>query len=138
MKVAPAPALLLAALVLVGCGGTPAAREGTGDVTSRLTITVVDAPGAAARVWTLTCEPPGGDHPQPAAACAAIDAAGNPFAPKPADMACTQIYGGPQTATITGTWRDEPVHAAYNRTDGCEIARWNKLSAVLGSGGTGS
>lgn len=96
-----------------------------------LTITVRDGTGGAPRVWTLTCDPPGGDHPDPAGACAAIEAARRPFAPVPADLACTQIYGGPETATITGTWRDEPVDAAYRRTDGCEIARWNALAPVF-------
>ncbi|MBN9099540.1 MULTISPECIES: SSI family serine proteinase inhibitor [unclassified Pseudonocardia] len=122
-------ALLLAALVLAACGST--ARERSA---SRLTVTVVDDVGAAPRTWTLTCDPPGGDHPQPAAACAAVDAAGDPFAPKPADVACTEIYGGPQTATIVGTWRGTPVNAGYERTDGCEINRWNTLAAVFGAG----
>lgn len=107
-------------------------------MTSTLTVTVVDDAGATPRTWTLTCDPPGGSHPDADAACRAIDAARTPFAPKPADMACTQIYGGPQTATIEGTWRGERVSASYKRTDGCEIARWNALAAVLGSGGTGS
>jgi len=132
------PALLLAVLVSAGCGDGSRPGQGGGAVDSRLTVTVSDAPAAAPRTWTLTCDPPGGDHPRPAEACAAIDAARQPFAPKPADAMCTLIHGGPQTATITGTWRGSPVDAAYRRTDGCEIARWNALSAVLESGGTGS
>jgi hypothetical protein len=125
VRIRPAPALLLVALVSAGCG------SGTAGGTAMLTITVQDGAGGAPRVWTLTCDPPGGDHPDPAAACAAIDAAPRPFAPVPADMACTEIYGGPETATITGTWRGEPVDAAYRRTDGCEIARWTALAPVL-------
>lgn len=121
--------LLLATLVLAGCGG--ADQAGGGAVRSTLTITVLDDAGATPRTWTLTCDPPAGDHPQPAAACAAIDAAPAPFAPKPADVACTEIYGGPQTATIEGTWRGEQVRATYRRTDGCEIARWDALGPVL-------
>lgn len=103
-----------------------------------LVVTVDDGTGGTPRTWTLTCDPPGGDHPDPVAACAAIEAARRPFAPVPAGMLCTQIYGGPQTATIEGTWRGEPVRASYKRSDGCEIARWNALAAVLGSGGGGS
>lgn len=103
-----------------------------------LTITVDDGAGGTPLRWTLTCDPPGGDHPDPAAACAALDRARAPFDPVPAGMNCTMIYGGPQTATITGSWGATPVHAAYKRTDGCEIARWNAVAAVLGSGGTGS
>ena len=129
MRIAPAMALLLLAAAACGTGA-----GGTGG-TSALTVTVVDAPGAAPRTWTLTCDPPGGDHPRPAEACAAIDAAPDPFAPVPPDRACTMIYGGPQTATVTGTWRGQRVDASYRRTDGCEIARWEALSAVLGPGG---
>jgi hypothetical protein len=49
-------------------------------------------------------------------------------------MMCTQVYGGPETATITGTWRGERVDASYRLTDGCEIARWRKLGPVLSPG----
>ena len=101
---------------------------------SRLVVTVTDASGGPPRTWTLTCDPPGGVHPDPAAACRTLDLAPAPFAPVPADSMCTQVYGGPETATIEGTWRGEPVRAAYKRTDGCEIARWNALAAVLGAG----
>jgi hypothetical protein len=131
MRITAMSALLLPALVLAACGGP--AQQGPA---SRLTVTVVDDQGTTPRTWTLTCDPPGGDHPRAAAACAAIDAAHTPFAPKPADVACTEIYGGPQTATIEGTWRGEPVRASYRRTDGCEITRWEALAAVLGPGGT--
>jgi hypothetical protein len=46
-------------------------------------------------------------------------------------MHCTQVYGGPERATIVGTWNGRPVNASYKRTDGCEIARWRKLGPVL-------
>ena len=44
---------------------------------------------------------------------------------------CTEIYGGPQTATVTGTFRGEPVSAEFSRTNGCEIARWDGHVALL-------
>ena len=96
-----------------------------------LVITVVDGPGKEPRRWTLTSDPPGGTHPDPEGACRALDRVRAPFAPVPPEMACLQVYGGPETATITGTWRGERVDAAYRRTDGCEIARWTRLRAVL-------
>jgi hypothetical protein len=46
-------------------------------------------------------------------------------------MACTQQYGGPQTATITGTLRGEPVRLKLTRINGCEIARWRAAGALL-------
>lgn len=102
---------------------------------SLLTISVSDGPGLPAVSWTLTCDPPGGTHPDAAAAAAVlneiIESGLDPFAPVPADMMCTQQYGGPETATITGTWRGRSVDASYNLTDGCEIGRWRRIRAVL-------
>ena len=99
-----------------------------------LVVTVTDGPGAEPRRWTLTWDPPGGTHPDPAGACHVLDTVRTPFAPVPAGMRCLQVYGGPETATITGTWRGAEVDASYRRTDGCEIARWSKLGAVLSPG----
>ena len=45
--------------------------------------------------------------------------------------ACTELYGGPQTATITGTLRGEPVDLELTRVNGCEIARWEAAGALL-------
>jgi hypothetical protein len=42
-------------------------------------------------------------------------------------MACTAIYGGPQRARVTGRLRGYPVRATFNRTNGCEIARWDRV-----------
>jgi hypothetical protein len=44
---------------------------------------------------------------------------------------CSQIYGGPQTARVTGTFRGSVVSAAFNRVGGCEIARWTRVSFLL-------
>lgn len=101
---------------------------------SHLTIRVSSDKGGQAKEWTLTCHPAGGTHPSPGAACAAIEKAKDPFAPVPRDQMCTQIYGGPQTATIEGVWRGKRVQASYNLENGCEIARWNALAPVLDPG----
>jgi len=52
------------------------------------------------------------------------------------DRVCTEIYGGPQQASLRGTLDGEPVDAVVTRTDGCEIADWDVLLAPLleGSG----
>ena len=50
-----------------------------------------------------------------------------PFAPTPKNVACTQIYGGPQKALVTGRFRGTLVRASFSRTDGCELARWNRV-----------
>ena len=55
--------------------------------------------------------------------------------PKRKDVACTQVYGGPQTATIRGTWQGRQVLSSFSRTDGCEISRWDLLQGLLPPGG---
>ncbi|MEE1939656.1 SSI family serine proteinase inhibitor [Streptomyces sp. TRM 70361] len=87
------------------------------------------------RRYTLHCHPAGGSHPDPLAACEALDRAddgpASPWEPVPPGTPCAQIYGGPATARVTGTWRGRPVNAAFDRTDGCEIARWDALVPAL-------
>lgn len=107
---------------------TPAGTE--------LTIVVRDATGAKTS-WRLTCDPAGGDHPDPSAACAALTAHGERALPPVAkDLACTQVYGGPETASITGTWQGRRVVSAFSRTNGCEIARWRAMTGLLPTAGS--
>jgi hypothetical protein len=114
-----------------GLGGLAVAEDAGMGTHDSLTVTVWPQVGARPLRWTLTDDPPGGDHPDPVGACAALAAARHPFAPVPPGSMCAQVYGGPQTATIEGVWRGERVSARYSRTDGCEIARWNAVAAVL-------
>ena len=79
------------------------------------------------RVWTLRCAPVGGTLPHRASACTALARLSHPFAPTPTGVACTQIYGGPQEALVTGRFRGRSVRARFSRKDGCEIARWNRV-----------
>jgi hypothetical protein len=131
---------LVAALAagLAGCGddgavvtATPATSSGAPQTS--LTI-AVDAGGGEPPVEsTLACEPAGGTHPDPEAACAALaELDAEAFMPVAADQVCTQIYGGPETATVHGTWRGAPVDASFSRQDGCEIARWDAVAGLLG------
>ena len=105
-----------------------------------LTITVDEAgDGADVRSFTLTCDPVGGTHPQADAACASLatDAVRAALEPPPLDQRCTEQYGGPQVATVTGTVDGEPVDAQLDRTNGCGISRWETVSTLLDSkGGT--
>jgi hypothetical protein len=79
------------------------------------------------KVWTLRCAPVGGTLPHRASACRQLAALRAPFAPTPKNSACTQIYGGPQEALVTGRFRGRPIHARFNRQDGCELGRWNRV-----------
>lgn len=119
-------ALALLALVLTaGCG------SGAGPSASpRYDVTITYWPaghGSEARSTTLTCDPDGGSHPNPAKACDALLEHEDALQPVAGEVACTEIYGGPQLATVSGSG----VHALLSRTNGCEIARWEALAPVL-------
>jgi hypothetical protein len=95
-----------------------------------LTLTL-RVPGRPAVVRTLSCDPAGGDHPHAAEACRTLAALDDPFAPLPPGTIATMIYGGPETVTVDGHWQGRPVHAEFNRTNGAEIHRWERLGPVL-------
>jgi Subtilisin inhibitor-like len=79
------------------------------------------------RMYTLACAPDGGTLPRVASACAKLATLTGPFAPTPEGTACTQIYGGPQEALVTGRFRGRLVHAGFSRKNGCEISRWRRV-----------
>lgn len=107
-----------------------------------LTITVSGA-GEHDGTYELFCDTSGRDgkhashlrhrstHPEPREACAAIRNADDPFATTPKNALCTYVYGGPATAEIRGTWQGRTVHATFDRSNGCEISRWNQLVPAL-------
>lgn len=126
----------VALVVLSSCGKDATSDSGTDDAPAAdgtsLTIVVTPAEDAETSTYELTCDPAGGDHPQPEQACDAIAAAGaDVFDPVPADETCTQLYGGPQVATITGTYDGEDVDATFSRENGCEIDRWDELGTTV-------
>ena len=131
---------LAALLLITGCSREPAAESdggGSGPAASgegtSLSVDVSD--GKHSVSFTVTCDPAGGTHPHPQSACDFLALAHkwgqDPFAPVPADQACAQVYGGPLTATVTGTWLGKPVDATFSRTDSCQTDRWNNAVALL-------
>jgi hypothetical protein len=85
----------------------------------------------APHTWTLRCAPAGGTLPHAGRACARLLAAHAPFAATPKGSACTMIYGGPQLARVTGTFRGHKVWTTFRRRNGCETARWNRVAYLL-------
>lgn len=121
--------LVLLALVLAllaGCGeedDPPAATPTAAAALAELTVEV--DPGG--RRATVRCA-----SPDDSELCRAVDALdASVFEPTPANVACTQQYGGPETAKVTGTFRGEPVDARFSRENGCQIARWEDAAPLL-------
>ena len=82
--------------------------------------------------WTLRCNPARGTLARPAVACRKLAEGGTKlFAPSRKDVACTQIYGGPDVARVVGTVKGNRVWASLSRTDGCQISRWDRLAPWL-------
>lgn len=117
----------------------PSAGPGQGN--AELAIMIKASANANAVNYTLVCQDgvPAAEskHPTAAAACAALkkNAALLNTAPRPTDRACTQQYGGPQQATVTGSVDGKAVESNFSRKDGCEIAAWNAAKEILGSTG---
>ncbi len=115
-----APAVL--ALALAACGddaettATPSATPSAAP--ADLTVAVTEAGDPQ----TFTC----GDGCDPAALAKAI--AGT----KDTMRACTELYGGPETAHVTGTLDGEAVDVTITRNDGCGVADYEALFEALG------
>ncbi|MCX6497629.1 MAG: SSI family serine proteinase inhibitor [Arthrobacter sp.] len=127
---APAPSPSVAA---------PTAGPGQGD--AELAIMVKPSTSGQAANYTLVCQKgvPAAEsqHPTAAAACTALKANAALLSPAPApkDKVCTQQYGGPAEATVTGSVDGTAVEAKFSLRDGCEIAQWQAAKDVLGSTG---
>jgi hypothetical protein len=135
-------ALLIAtAMAIAGCGtgddgDTTQTTPDSPTPETELTVVLDQGDGTAPDEWTLTCDPAGGTHPDPEAACDTLaDLDPETFEPVPPDAMCTMIYGGPHTAVVTGQWNGEPVESEFSRENGCEIVRWDAAVAVLGHEG---
>jgi hypothetical protein len=127
-------ACLIALTLLAGCGEdeaeppaapSPTAAPGLADLTVRVDG---DGPGdELAKEFEVRCA-----EAQDSALCTGLAALSEAdFEPTPPETVCTQQYGGPQTAHVTGTLRGEPIDARFSREQGCEISRWDTVIPVL-------
>jgi hypothetical protein len=127
----------LIAVTLVACGGsaglvgTPAAVE--------LSVTVDPGDGKSDTA-TLRCSNEGAtgtrwmaDQTAAEAACDVVEANTERLTEgEPMDQVCTQQYGGPHTADVTGTVDGTAVQTSFHRANGCGIGDWETFSALLG------
>jgi hypothetical protein len=121
---------LLAAVV--GCGAGAAARTAEA-VPTDLKITVwPDGRGEGeSNTYTLKCAPARGSLARPTTACTQLLRMSKPFAPVPRDAMCTEQYGGPQQALVTGKFKGNGVWAIFSATNGCQISRSKRVSFLL-------
>ncbi|MBG0741332.1 serine protease inhibitor [Paeniglutamicibacter antarcticus] len=118
---------------------SPGVIPGAGN--ADLAITVRPSDSVPAVHYTLSCTngvpAPGSQLPSAEAACALIK--NNPTLlespARNAGQACTQQYGGPQQATVTGMLDQKTVSASFSRTNGCAIAAWDAAKDLFGGAG---
>ena len=133
-------AFALAALIVLvpaGCGGgDDEAGETSAAAAIDLQVTLWPNGEAGDSVtWTLQCEPTGGDHPDPAAACAALTAVPDPFGTVAPPKRCGEIPGGEEgIAELDGTYRGRAVHSRFTHENACVSGRWDRIAPVFASG----
>ncbi|MEU3711913.1 SSI family serine proteinase inhibitor [Streptomyces catenulae] len=123
--------------------GTDDTERGAGRLRPADHLTVTVSRSGAAGVdgrYELFCHPDGGNHFDAAGACARLDRmtrwGQDTFAAVPQAAKCTMMYGGPITAHVSGHWAGRPVDAEFRRTNGCEIARWDRFEPLLPTTGS--
>ena len=128
-------AALLALLLLASCGGGGGDGGGT---TSKIDLTLTLWPSGVngdSVTWQLQCEPTGGDHPDPAAACAALTSVRDPFGPVPPPARCKEIpESGPELAVLEGNFRGRKVRSTFSRASACVTPRWDRIAPVFPAG----
>jgi len=124
-RLARVPTLLLATAALAGCGvGEEAASTPAGS--TKLNVEVARAKPEPVML-ALSCS--GAKRCDPAAMKRLIRELRD--ADDPA-RACTEQYGGPERAHVTGTLQGRAVDVTLTRTNGCGIAGYEALFAAFG------
>ena len=136
---------LAALFVTAACGSSGAKKAATtttavAAAATSLSIEVRLDPAAAPQTGTLQCDGSAkgtGLLAESASAAKACAALANPAAvaylrnPRPEGQVCTQIFGGPETAHVTGTLQGQPVTVDLARRNGCETAGWELVRPLL-------
>jgi hypothetical protein len=137
--------VLLAAAALGACGDEddePAAPRTTSTPSGAVELSIRYDDGAAGKPRTASLSCGDGGRPRavgfldgkaPASELCAAARSLRALLTTPPDKGrmCTQIYGGPETAHVTGTIDGDQVDRRFTRTNGCEIADFQRAAALL-------
>jgi hypothetical protein len=121
---------LAAAACLLACSGAGAVAGSNGSANLSITAWPRGTTGPVGH-WTLRCGPVSGTVPRAAEACRTLAATPNWWVPVPKEAICTLIYGGSQLARVAGTFAGRKIWVRFRRTNGCEIARWNRVGVLF-------
>jgi hypothetical protein len=125
--------VILAMLALVaGCGGDDEQSASPSSLAD-LTVTVDPDGKGSKEAKTADVQCASADDSD---VCNTVDGMKpDVFEPVSGDTACTQQYGGPETATVKGTLHGETIDAKFSRVNGCEISRWEQAAPLLEAAG---
>jgi LysM repeat protein len=118
----------------VGCGSTSSAATHLAIGRETSSGTTVLLPSQATLTCDGTAHATGFLRKAAGPACALVDrhAVQQVAADQHTRRFCSQIYGGPQSAHITGTVGGQDVNLTVTRADGCGTTDWQTLAPLLG------
>ncbi|MFJ2619914.1 hypothetical protein [Glutamicibacter sp. NPDC087344] len=122
----------IAGSFLTGCSA-PEASTPSAD----LNIVIRDDGKSVSHEYRLLCNADqvleGSTLPTAKAACELLVAQPS-ILTEPADpnRMCTEIYGGPNTAEVTGTLNGKTVNTSFDRHNGCAIGDWDNAAPLIG------
>jgi hypothetical protein len=126
-RLGAAAAMAAIAFAVAACGSdTSTTGASDGGIELNVTLDADGKGGDPERFARISCEPP-------ACPAGAADLTADDFEPVAPDVACTEIYGGPDRVTIAGTLDGETVEAELTRANGCEIERFDRFDQLLRS-----
>jgi hypothetical protein len=124
--------VIAAVIAVVGCGAGSAAQTASPASTDlKITVWPDGRAEGDAKTYTLRCGPAGGTLPKIATACSKLGPLPRPFGPVSRTAICTEQYGGPQQALVTGKHEGRSVWAMFSATNGCQISRAKRLAFLL-------
>jgi hypothetical protein len=125
-------AIVIAALIaVVGCGAGSAAQSAAPATDLKITVWPDGRSEGDAKTYTLRCAPAAGTLPKVATACSKLGPLPRPFGPVSRTAICTEQYGGPQQALVTGRHEGRSVWAMFSATNGCQISRAKRIAYLL-------
>ncbi|MGL3804516.1 hypothetical protein ACSYDW_00300 [Paeniglutamicibacter sp. R2-26] len=155
MRIPVATTLFAAAVLLAGCGGNggvpgqspstaPASPSVSSPATADIDLDIVvraDGKNASAE-YSLQCAGAtaleSSKHPRAAEACELVSKHPQILDPAPANQMCTEQYGGPATASVSGTIDGKAVSREFDLKNGCGISAWGDALPLLVEQPTGN
>ena len=123
--------LIAVLLAAVACGAGQVAAGSTPETELTITFWPNGRDEGDSKRWTLRCSPANGTLPRAATTCRQLLAMSKPFAPQRKNVMCTDIFGGPQQALITGEYKGERIWTQIGMRNGCQVSRAKRLAFLV-------